>query len=158
MMRADRGSVAVTVAILLPLLLTTVSGVVQLGVVRILAARIASAADLATLAASADQDGAHLISTGALRLSVDAGVVARQYFALNLDSLAMHLTTTPEDAAAQADVAVFNVVPATDPLTGWRYERPTVRIAAAVPVRTVSFGLLLPAVTTVNVRAASSPR
>lgn len=158
MIREERGSVAVTVAVLLPLLLSTVSGVVELGVARILAARVAGAADLATLAASADQDGASLISAGVLRLSDDASAVARKYFALNLDPIAPHLATTPQDAAAQADVAVFNVVPATDPLTGWRYERPTVRLSASVPVRTVAFGLLLPAVTTVNVRAASSPR
>lgn len=158
MMREERGSVAVTVAVLLPLLLSTVSGVVQLGATRILAARVASAADLATLAAAADQDGASLVSAGLLRLSADASAVARKYFALNLDTIAPHLATTPQDAAAQADVVVFNVVPATDPLTGWRYERPTVRLSASVAVRTLAFGVLLPGVTTVNVRAASSPR
>jgi hypothetical protein len=158
MMRGDRGSVAVTVAVLLPLLLTTVSGVIQLGAVRILAARVASAADLATLAATDDQDDLQLIGAGRLQLTLDAAAVARKYFALNLSSIGAHLATTPDEAAGQADVAVFNVVPAVDPLTGWRYERPTVRLVAAVPVRTVSFGLLLPAVTTVTVRSASSPR
>lgn len=158
MSRGDRGSVAVTVAVLLPLLLTTVSGVVQLGAVRILAARLASAADLATLAATDDQDDPQLIASGRLRLTQDAATVARKYFALNLSAIGAHLATTPEDAAAQADVAVFDVVPALDPLTGWRYDRPTVRLVAAVPVRTVSFGLLLPAVTTVTVRSASSSR
>jgi hypothetical protein len=85
--------------------------------------------------------------------------VARRFFALNLATLADVLATTPDAAAADADVAAFPNVPALDPLTGWRYERPTVRIAAAVPVRTPAFGtLLLPRTTVVNVRAASAAR
>src|SRR3954453_17724970 len=99
MMRGDRGAVAVTVAVLLPLLLTTVSGVIQLGALRILAARVSSAADLATLAATDDQDDLQLIAAGRMRLSPDAVVVARRYFALNLSGMGAHLATTPEDAA-----------------------------------------------------------
>src|SRR3954471_17167946 len=97
---SDRGSVAVTVAVLLPLLLTTVTGVIQLGAVRILAARVASAADLATLAATDDQDDLQLIGSGRLQLSPDAVAVARKYFAMNLFSIGAHLATTPDDAAA----------------------------------------------------------
>jgi hypothetical protein len=157
--RRDGGSAAVMVIVMLPFLLAVVTSVVQLGAVRVLASRIGSAADLATLAATDDQDESELVRTGALHLAPDAVAVARQFFALNLAQIAGHLDTTPEAAAAEADVAAFPTAPAFDPLTGWRYDRPTVRIAAAVPVRTPAFGmLLLPRTTFVNVRAASSPR
>jgi hypothetical protein len=84
--------------------------------------------------------------------------VARRYFALNLASVAAHLAVTPDEAAARADVALFTALPATDPVTGWGFDRPTVRIAASVPVRTPLFGALLQPVTVLNVRAASAPR
>lgn len=158
MIRDDRASVAVTVAVLLPLLFIVVAGVMQLGAARIVAARIASAADLATLAAVDDQDDSALINSGQLRLRPDAALTARAYFGANLENIAGQLTVTPAQAAAQADVAVFDVVPVIDPLTGWRYERPTVRLAATVAVRTVVFGSVLPASIDVSVRSASSPR
>jgi hypothetical protein len=158
-MRRDGGSAAAMVIVLLPFLLAVVTSVVQLGTVRVLASRVAAAADLAALAATDDQDEGELVRTGALRLAPDATAVARRFFALNLESIAGHLDTTPEAAAAEADVVAFPTAPAVDPLTGWRYDRPTVRIAAAVPVRTPAFGmLLLPRTTVVKVRAASSAR
>ncbi|HYR94143.1 MAG TPA: pilus assembly protein TadG-related protein [Methylomirabilota bacterium] len=158
-MRSDGGSAAVTVIVLLPLLLVVTTGVLQLGALRVLASRVATAADLATLAAVDDQDEAELVRSGGFRLAPDATAVARRFFALNLATLADELATSPDAAAAEADVAAFPNVPALDPLTGWRYERPTVRIAAAVPVRTPAFGtLLLPRTTVVNVRAASAAR
>ena len=158
-MRSDeRGSIAVTVALLLPLLLTTLVGVVQLGALRVIAAKIASAADLATLAATDDQDQNALVRTGILRLAPDAVAVARTYFALNLASVSPLLATTPESVAAQAQISAFAEVPAVDPLTGWLYEHPTVRIAVDVPVRTPVFGVVLPASLTVRVRSASAPR
>src|SRR5437868_5357943 len=107
MIRDERGSAAVTVVVLLPLLMTTVAGVIQLGATRVIAARVASAADLATLAATDDQDAAQLVNTGLLRLSPDAATVARAYFARNLEPLSSQLAITPESAAAEADVAVF---------------------------------------------------
>jgi Flp pilus assembly protein TadG len=158
MKRDDGGSAAILVVILMPLLLTIVTGVIQLGAIRLLAARVASAADLATLAATDDQDGSELARTGALRLAPDAEAIARAYFALNLHQIASHLAVAPEDAAAQADVAVFPTAPAVDPLTGWRYDHPTVRIAAQVPVRTPILGMLFLPTTLVSVRAASAPR
>jgi hypothetical protein len=158
-MRGDGGSAAVTVIVLLPLLLAVTTGVLQLGALRVLASRVASAADLAALAAVDDQDEAELVRSGVLRLAPDATAVARRFFALNLATLADQLDTTPDAAAAAADVAAFPNTPAIDPLTGWRYERPTIRIAAAVAVRTPAFGtLMLPRTTVVNVRAASAAR
>lgn len=145
--------------VLLPLLIAVLSGVVQLGALRVVAARAESAADLATLAAVDDQDDAELVRTGALHLASDADTIARQYFALNLASIASFLAATPEQIASGADVAAFASAPAIDPSTGADYDRPTVRIEALVPIRTPAFGSLLFApVTTVRVRALSSPR
>ena len=158
MIREQGGSAAITTVVFLPLLLTIVVGVVQLGAIRVLAARVASAADLATLAAADDQDASELVRTGVLRLAPDAEAVARAYFSLNLAQIAPLLAVTPAEAAAAADVVAFASVPATDPVTGWRYDRPTVRLAASVPVRTLAFGSLFAPTTTVNVRAASAAR
>lgn len=158
MMRDEGGSAAITTVVLLPLLLTVVAGVVQLGAIRVVAARVSSAADLATLAAADDQDAGELVRTGVLRLAPDAEAVARSYFALNLAPLAPLLAVTPSEAAAQADVVAFASTPVTDPLTGWRYDRPTVRLAASVPVRTPAFGALFAPTTLVTVRAASAAR
>ena len=159
MSRDDGGSAAVLVIVLLPLLLGMLAAVVQMGAVRVLAARVASAADLATLAAVDDQDDDVLVRQGVLRLSSDAHEVARRFFALNLEQIAPHLAVTPHGAAADAAVATFPDTPATDPLTGWRYDRPTVRLAARVPVRTPAFTvLMLPATITIDVRSASAAR
>lgn len=159
MRNEEGGSAAVLVVVMLPLLIAVLAGVVQLGALRVIAARVSSAADLATLAAVDDQDQAELLRTGALRLPADAADTARRFFALDLDPIAARLDLPPTAIAAQADVAAFATGPAFDATTGMTYDRPTVRLAAAVPVRTPAFGaLLLPAVTIVNVRSASSAR
>ena len=158
-MSGQQGSAAITVIVLMPLLIGILAGVIELGALRVLAARLSAAADLATLAATDDQDGDALVTTGRLRLPANAVPVARQFFAANLEQIAPHLARTPDAAAAEADVAAFADVPAIDPLTGWRYDQPTVRIAASVPVRIPVFGaFLLPSVVTINVRAASAAR
>jgi hypothetical protein len=157
--RDARGSAAVVAVALLPLLLTVFIGVLELGALRVLAARVASAADLATLAAVDDQDEAALLQSGAYRLPSDADAVARRFFALNLEQIATHLAVTPERAARDASVAVFHSAPAVDPVTRWTYDRPTVRLSASVPVRTAGLGALgLPGTTLVHVRAASAAR
>lgn len=159
MMRDESGTAAITTVLLLPLLLTVLIGVLQLGALRILAARLGSAADLATLAATDDQDPTALVQSGVLRLAPDASAVARRYFALNLEQLGSQLAVSPDQAAARADIATFPAAPANDPLTGWRYDRPTVRISAAVPVRAPAFGaLFLKDIVVIDVRAASAAR
>jgi len=157
--RDERGSAALVVIAMLPLLIVVCAGVLQLGALRVVAARVAAAADLATLAAVDDQDETSLVANGALRLAPDAADVARQFFAANLAQVAGHLDVPPESAASAAQIAAFPDAPSIDPLTGWRYDRPTVRIAASVPVRMPIFGaLLLPTIVNVSVRAASAAR
>jgi Flp pilus assembly protein TadG len=157
--RDDRGSVMVLTLIVAPILLVALAGVLQLGALRVAAARVRAAADLATLVAVNDQDDAELARSGALRLSADAVDVAREYFARELELSSPLLDRAADEIAAAADVAAYPSAPAYDTRTGARYDRPTVRIAADVPVRTPVFGaLILRPVTTLHVLAMSSPR
>ena len=77
MRRGEEGSAAVTVIVMLPLLLVVCAGVIQLGALRVIAAQVATAADMATLAAVADQDDAQLARTGALALPPGAATGTR---------------------------------------------------------------------------------
>lgn len=155
----DGGTAAVTTLVMLPLLLSVLVGVLELGVVRAVAFRIGAAADLATIVAVNDQDQRELERTGNLRLSADAADTARDYFARNLSAMAPALAISVAEIAASAEIASFPSAPSVDPRTGAHYDRPTVRLIAAVPVRTPGFALLLmPAVTTLTIRSASSPR
>jgi Flp pilus assembly protein TadG len=145
--------------VLAPLLLVALAGVLQLGALRVAAARVRAAGDLAALIAVNDQDDAELARSGVLRLSADAVDVAREYFARELESSSSLLDSSAIEIATAADVAVYPTAPAYDSRTGVRYDRPTVRIAAQVPVRTPVFGaLVLRPVTTIEVLSVSSPR
>jgi len=158
-LRDDRGSAMVVTLVLAPLLLIALAGVLQLGALRVTAARVRAAADLASLVAVNDQNDGELARSGTLRLSGDAVAVAREYFARELDLSSPLLDRAASEIAANADVAAYPAAPAVDTLTGARYDRPAVRIAAEVPVRTPVFGaLLLRPVTTLHVLAVSSPR
>lgn len=155
----DRGSAMVLTLVLAPLLLVALAGVLQLGALRVAAARVRAAADLATLIAVNDQDDAELARSGVLRLSADAVDVAREYFARELELSAPLLEGAASDIALVADVAAYPSAPAYDTRIGTRYDRPTVRIAARVPVRTPVFGaLVLRSVTMIDVLSVSSPR
>jgi len=155
----DGGTAAVTTLVMLPLLLIVLVGVLELGALRAIVYRATAAADLATIVAVSDQDQAELTRTGILRLAPDAADVARDYFARNLSATAPALAASPHEIAETADVASFPSAPTVDPRTGATYDRPTVRLIASVPVKTPAFALLLlPAVTTLTIRSASSPR
>ena len=155
----ESGSVALTTIALLPLFLVVLAGILQLGALRVGAARVRAAADLATLVAVNDQDDAELARTGRLRLADDAAEVAREYFARNLELSAPLLAAAPADIARSAEVAAFPIGSATDPRTGARYDWPTVRLAATVPLRTPVLGaVVLQPVTAVSVLAVSSAR
>jgi len=159
MMREDSGTAAVTTLLMLPLLTIVLAGVLELGALRAVAYRAAEAADLATIVAVGDQDQTELVRSGALRLSADAVEIAREYFARNLRTSEAALAASASEIAASADIAIFSAAPSLDPRTGVRYDRPTLRLVASVPVRTPLFAvLLMPAVTTVTIRSASSPR
>lgn len=157
-LRDERGSLALLTTLLLPVLLVVLVGVLELGFVRVVAERARIAADLATLTAANDADEAHRVRTGTIRPAPDAEAVAREYFARNLDGVAAALAISTAAVAAAASVAVFRDPGGLDPITGRRYERPTVRLAAELPIRTPAFGLIGRPVTTVSLLSASSAR
>jgi Flp pilus assembly protein TadG len=155
----EMGAMALTTILLLPLLLVVVAGVLELGLVRVVAERARLAADLATVSAINDQDDAELARTGSLRPRADADRVAREQFAANLEPVGSELASTPDAIAASADVAVFEVAGAIDGRTGRTYAGPTVRLAAEVPVRTPVFAALLARpVTVIRILSASTAR
>jgi Flp pilus assembly protein TadG len=155
----DGGTAAVTTLLMLPVLLVVLVGVLELGALRAVAYRVGAAADLATIVAVNDQDQGELVRTGTLRLAVDAAATAREYFARNLSAAAPALAAGVTEIAAAADIAAFPSAPSVDPRTGASYDRPTVRLIASVPVRTPGFSMLLmPGVTTIVIRSASSAR
>lgn len=159
MTREEGGTAALITLVMLPLLLAVFIGVLELGVLRAVAHRAGAAADLATIVAVGDQDHIELVRSGALRLSPDAAEIAREYFARNLSATSSALAKSAVEIAASADIASFPSAPSLDPRTGARYDRPTVRLLASVPVRTPAFAILLmPGVTTLTIRSASSPR
>ena len=120
---------ALTTIALLPVLLVVLATTLELGALRIVAARAHSAADLAALVAVNDQDDGELAQSGRLRPASDAADVARAVFASNLNGIEGSLAATPAEIAANASVRV-------DPAPS------TVRISATVPVRTPVFGAL----------------
>ena len=155
----DGGTAALTTIVMLPLLLVVLVGVLELGALRAVAQRAGAAADLATIVAVGDQDQFELAQSGKLRFAADAADVARDYFARNLLATTPALGASANAIAAAADIASFPTAPSFDPLTGARYDRPTLRLIASIPVRTPGFAaLLMPAVTTVTIQSVSSPR
>ena len=155
-MRAEGGSASLLSILLLPLAVLVLAGVIDLGLLRLGAARARAAADLAVIVAVNDQDEAAL-GRGTLRLAADAEAVARQYLALNLAWIAPLLTEPAASIASAADVAAFPQG-GVDPRDGVRYDRPTVRIHAAVPLRSGALRPVLGPRVVVYASAAAAAR
>lgn len=131
---------------MLPLLLVVLTTTLELGSVRVVAARARSAADLAALVAVNDQDDAEFARSGRLVPAADAEAVARSVLAANLEPIAERLAASPATIAAAASVRV-EASPAT------------VRIRVRVPVRTPVLGaFILRPVTDIAVRASGGAR
>ena len=120
---------AISTIAALPLLIVILMTTLELGSLRVVAARARSAADLAVLVAVNDQDDTELLLSGTLIPAADAADVARATFAGNLDSIAPLLAATPASIAADAAIQV-DASP------------PTVHLRVTVPVRTPLFGAL----------------
>ena len=120
---------AITTIVALPLLIVVLMTTLELGSLRVVAARARSAADLAVLVAVNDQDDGELQRSGTLVPAADAADVARAVFAANLDPIAPLLAATPAGIAADAAIEV-DAKPAT------------VHLRVTVPVRTPLFGAL----------------
>jgi hypothetical protein len=120
---------AITTIAALPVLTLVLLTTLELGSLRVVAARARSAADLAVLVAVNDQDDVELAHTGRLIPAGDAANVARAVFAANLEPIAAMLATSPVGIAGAASVGVDS--------------RPaTVHLSVTVPVRTPVFGAL----------------
>jgi hypothetical protein len=120
---------AITTIVVLPVLLIVLTTTLELGSLRVIAARVRSAADLAALVAINDQDDTELARSGRLIPSADAADVARVMFAANIEPMAAMLATAPATIAGGAAIRV-DALPAT------------VHISVTVPVRTPVFGAL----------------
>lgn len=143
-MKSDAGSASLLTILLLPVIVLVLAYVLDLGLLRLAAARVRAAADLAAIVAVNDQTepapGRHM------SLAADAEDVAREYLALNLAGAAPLLAADVRSIANDADVVAF-ATGGTDPRDGSRYDRPTVRIDAVVPLRSRSLRSLLGPVT-----------
>lgn len=155
-MRAEGGSASLLSILLLPLVVLVLAAVIDLSLLRLGAARARAAADLAAIVAVNDQDDA-VLGGGTLRLAGDAEAVARQYLALNLAGIAPLLADAAASIASAADVAAF---PAggVDPRDGALYDRPTVRIHAAVPLRSGALRSVLGPTVVVHANAVAAVR
>lgn len=155
-MNAEDGSASLLSVLLLPLLVLVLAGVVDLGLLRLGAARARAAADLAATTAVNDQDDA-VLSSGFLRLAGDAEDVARQYLALNLAPVSSLLGADAASIAGAADIAAFPRG-GVDPRNGARYDGPTVRIHAAVPLRTGALRSVIGPTVVVHATAVAAAR
>ena len=135
--RDERGIAVLYTTLLIPTFLILLAFVVELGSLRMMRARLVSAADIAATAATTEQDRAALAATGRYEIAASAADVARELLAQELRPLAPLLAPghSPDEVASGADVAVLRAG-AYDPASARRYDAPTVRIAFTVPVRT----------------------
>ena len=120
--------------LLMPILILVFALAVDIGSLQMQKLRLRYAVDLATVTAATDVNTAFYSRTGRLELDVNTATsTARAYLLRNL----MGLSDTPDPAAiaAAADITVVNRVPAVDPYTGMRLDRPAVCARIRVPYR-----------------------
>jgi Putative Flp pilus-assembly TadE/G-like len=122
------------VVLLMPMLFLVFALAVDIGSLQMQKLRLRYAVDMATVAAATAVDAGGYARTGRLQLDPQTATgTAREYLLRNLRGLAE--APDPEAIAAGADVTVVNRVPAVDPYTGIRLERPAVCARIHVPYR-----------------------
>jgi Flp pilus assembly protein TadG len=129
-----RGQSVLYSALLMPMLILVFALAVDIGSLQMQKLRLRYAVDLATVTAATDVDTGYYSRTGRLQLDAStAAATAREYLLRNLRGL----TDTPNPAAIAdaADITVVNRVPALDPYTGMRLDRPAVCARIRVPHR-----------------------
>jgi Flp pilus assembly protein TadG len=120
--------------LLMPILILVFALAVDLGSLQMQKLRLRYAVDLATVTAASEVDRGIYSRTGRLQLNADtATATAREYLVRNLSGLPD--TPNPAAVAAAADITVVNRVPAIDPYTGMRLDRPAVCARIRVPHR-----------------------
>jgi hypothetical protein len=122
----------------MPMLLMVVSLVADIGSLQVEAVRLRWADDMALVDAVTEVDSTHYAAAGLIQLDPAAERVYRGYLVPNLAPLrgVMADGATPESVAENAELAVINIVPATNPFNGHRLERPAVCARIRVPIQT----------------------
>jgi hypothetical protein len=122
----------------MPMLLMVVSLVADIGSLQVEAVRLRWADDMALVDAVTEVDSTHYAAAGLIQLDPAAEGVYRGYLVPNLAPLrgVMADGATPESVAENAELAVINSVPATNPFNGHRLDRPAVCARIRVPIQT----------------------
>ena len=134
-MNKKAGQSILYTVLLLPTLLIVMSLAVEVGSVQMQRLRVGWALDMATVNAAAVVDVPYYTDTGVLRLdSTQAEAVGRQFLYRNLQKLGPSIGGDAGAAsiAATARFAVVNQLPARDPFTGHRLDRPSICAQVAV--------------------------
>jgi len=129
-----RGQSVLYSVLLMPMLILVFALAVDLGSLQMQKLRLRYAVDLATVTAATDVETGYYTRTGRLQLDAAiAAATAREYLLRNLSGLADK--PNPAAIASAADITVVNRVPALDPYTGTRLDRPAVCARIRVPHR-----------------------
>jgi Flp pilus assembly protein TadG len=124
-LRRSSGQSLLYAVLLLPTLMLVFALAVEVSILEMERIQLRYAVDLAAIAAATSVDNAAYTRSGRLQLDpAIAASTAHDYLGRNLVRLAN--LSRPADVAATADVVVINQVPARDPFSGQRLERPSV--------------------------------
>jgi hypothetical protein len=134
----QRGQSTLYAILLMPMLLMVVSLVADIGSLQVEAVRLRWADDMALVDAVTEVDSTQYAALGLIQLDPAAERVYRSYLVPNLAPLrgVMADGATPESVADNAELAVINSVPATNPFNGHRLDRPAVCARIRVPIKT----------------------
>ena len=135
---SQRGQSTLYAILLMPMLLMVVSLVADVGSLQVEVVRLRWADDMALVDAVTEVDSAHYAATGQVQLDPAAQRVYRSYLVPNLAPMRGFMASgaTPESVAENAELAVINSVPATNPFNGHRLDRPAVCARLRVPIKT----------------------
>ena len=134
----QRGQSTLYAILLMPMLLMVVSLVADIGSLQVETVRLRWADDMALVDAVTEVDSTQYAAVGQIQLDPAAERVYRSYLVPNLAPLrgVMADGATPESVAKNAELAVINSVPATNPFNGHRLDRPAVCARIRVPIQT----------------------
>jgi Flp pilus assembly protein TadG len=120
-----RGQSVLYSVLLMPVLMLVLALAVDIGSLQMQKLRLRYAVDLATVTAATEVDAGAYTNTGRLQLdAARAAATTRDYLERNLRGLAN--IADPAAVASAAEVTVVNRLPALDPYTGMRLDRPAV--------------------------------
>ncbi len=123
--KTQRAQSVLYAVLLMPMLLSVFALAIDIGGLQLERLRLHYAMDLATVTGASAVDPGYYRQHGTLRLNAPQAVMATR------ESLLRNITSLPDtpaadQVAAQAEVAVVNLVPARDPFTGTPLDRPSV--------------------------------